>query len=92
MYDITCWCFAGQIAKCAGVLKPSGHLSHIMNHGTDQEALKQVQQGGGPSACTILVKPNGAQLQEVLELLAAGKVKLEVAKVSLVSLRRCYCY
>jgi NADPH:quinone reductase-like Zn-dependent oxidoreductase len=73
---------AGNIAKCARVLKPSGHLSHIMNHGTDQDALNKLKEGGaGPSASLTFVKPNGAQLQEMFELIAAGKVKLEVAQV-----------
>jgi hypothetical protein len=55
-----------------------------MNHGTDQAALNKLNDGGaGPSASLTLVKPNGAQLQEVFELIAAGKVKLEVAKVGL---------
>ena len=73
---------AGCIPKCVQVLKPGGHLSHIMNKGTDQEALTQLQEaGGGPTASLTLVTPNGAQLEEVFELIAAGKVKLEVAKV-----------
>jgi hypothetical protein len=72
---------AGSLEKKATVLKPSGHLSHIMNHGTDSEGLRKLQAGGGPSASMTLVKPNGAQLQEIFELIAAGKVKLEVAKV-----------
>jgi hypothetical protein len=52
-----------------------------MNHGTDSEGLQKLKTGGGPSATMTLVKPNGAQLQEVFELIAAGKVMLEVAKV-----------
>lgn len=73
---------AGCIPKCVQVLKPGGHLSHIMNQGTDQEALGKLQEGGGgPTASLTLVAPNGAQLQEVFELIAAGKVKLEVAQV-----------
>lgn len=50
---------------------------------TDREALDKLQQegSGGPSASLTLVKPNGAQLAEIFELIAADKVKLEVAKV-----------
>lgn len=72
----------GSVPKLTKVLKPSGHLSHIMNHGTDRDALQKLQDGEGPSASLTLVKPNGAQLAEIFELIAAGKVKLEVAKVS----------
>ena len=47
-----------------------------------KEALGKLQEGGGgPTASLTLVAPNGAQLQEVFELIAAGKVKLEVAQV-----------
>jgi NADPH:quinone reductase-like Zn-dependent oxidoreductase len=83
--------FAGQVNKLATVLKPDGHLSHIMNNASDkadiqglQQQHKQQQQDGGvegPSASITLVQPNGAQLAEVFELIAARKVKLEVAKV-----------
>ena len=63
-------------------MKPGGHLSHIANSGSDQGALKKLQESQeGPSASMTFVRPNGAQLQEILELMAAGKVKLEVAKV-----------
>lgn len=34
------------------------------------------------SAAHILVQPNGAHLSEIFGFMAAGKVKLEVAKVS----------
>lgn len=72
---------AGSLEKKATVLKSTGHLSHIMNKGTDREGLQKLKEGGGPSASMTLVKPNGAQLQEIFELIVAGKVKLEVAKV-----------
>lgn len=82
-FDLVVDCLPGSVDKCVKVLKPSGHLSHIMNHGTDKEALAKLQQegAGGPSASLTLVKPNGAQLSELFELIAADKVKLEVAKV-----------
>lgn len=71
------------LQKLLSVTKPNGHLSHIMNAGTDQEVLaaanKRHEEGKGPSVGTILVQPNGEQLQEIAELIAAGKVKLEVA-------------
>jgi hypothetical protein len=74
-------CCAGSIDKLAKVLKPGGHLSHIMNHGTDQAAMQKLQASGAATASTTLVKPDGVQLQEIFELIAAGKVRLEVAKV-----------
>jgi NADPH:quinone reductase-like Zn-dependent oxidoreductase len=84
--------FTGQVNKLATVLKPGGHLSHIMNNASDKADIQRLQQqheqqqqdGGveGPSASITLVQPNGSQLAEVFELIAAGKVKLEVAKVS----------
>lgn len=52
-----------------------------MNHGTDQAAMQKLQASGAATASTTLVKPDGVQLQEIFELIAAGKVKLEVAKV-----------
>lgn len=76
---------SGNIPKCVQVLKPTGHLSHIMNHGTDREAIEDMKkahaEGQGPGVSFTLVQPNGHQLSEVLELIAAGQVKLEVAKV-----------
>lgn len=72
---------AGSLDKLAKVLKPGGHLSHIMNHGTDQAAMQKLQASGAVTVSTTLVKPDGVQLQEIFELIAAGKVKLEVAKV-----------
>lgn len=69
------------------VLKPTGHLSHIQNLGSDKDAIQEMawkhSEGQSQQSAThILVTPNGAQLEEVLGLIADGKVKLEVAKVS----------
>lgn len=53
-------------ARCVSVLKPTGHYSHIANHGTDQEALKELQAahaaGQGPGVSITMVKANGAQV------------------------------
>lgn len=75
--------FAGELLqKLLAVVKTSGHLSHIMNAGTDAallEAAKEAHAAGkGPDVGTVLVTPNGEQLQEISDLIAAGKVKLEV--------------
>lgn len=72
--------------KLTKVLKPGGHLSHILNNDADKADIQALQreseaESDGISASMTLVKPNGAQLREVFELVAAGKVKLEVAKV-----------
>lgn len=69
------------------VLKSTGHLSHIQNLGSDKDAIQEMARKHSEgqsqqSAAHILVTPNGAQLEEVLGLIASGKVKLEVAKVS----------
>jgi NADPH:quinone reductase-like Zn-dependent oxidoreductase len=73
------------MAKIKSVLKPSGHYSHIMNSGSDSAALQELQaahkEGKGPSGSFTLVKPNGKQLQQLFELMQAGQLKLEVAKV-----------
>eukprot|EP00878_Enallax_costatus_P005695 GHUV01005972.1.p1 GENE.GHUV01005972.1~~GHUV01005972.1.p1 ORF type:complete len:104 (+),score=21.94 GHUV01005972.1:121-432(+) len=45
------------------------------------EGQDQHAQGTGPLVTLTLVKPDGKQLREILELIAAGKVKQEVAKV-----------
>jgi hypothetical protein len=68
------------------VLKATGHISHIQNLGSDKDAIQAMAQRhkvgqSQQNASHTLVAPNGAQLEEVLGLLAAGKVKLEVAKV-----------
>jgi hypothetical protein len=68
------------------VLKATGHISHIQNLGSDKDAIQAMAQRhkqgqSQQSASHTLVAPNGAQLEEVLGLMAAGKVKLEVAKV-----------
>lgn len=51
------------------VTKPSGHLSHIFNAGTDHKLLDEAraahEAGKGPSVGTTLVQPNGADLQQV---------------------------
>lgn len=71
------------LQKLLSVTKPSGHLSHIMNAGSDNDiiegAKKAHEEGKGPGVGTILVTPNGGQLQEIADLVAAGKVKLTVA-------------
>lgn len=79
-------CPADNIPKCVSVLKPTGHLSHIQNLGSDKDAIQAMAQkhADGTSqqnASHTIVAPNGAQLEEVLNLMAAGKVKLEVAQV-----------
>lgn len=79
-------CTAGQISKLLKVLKPTGHLSHIVNNNADREEVQRLQQQpGGPSASMTLVKPDGPQLREVFDLIAAGKVRLHVAQVSKLS-------
>lgn len=84
-FDIAIDCLPDAAAKCVKVLKPAGHYSHIANSGTDNAALKALEaqhaRGEGPSVSLTLVKPNGRQLEEVLELFASHKVKLEVAKL-----------
>lgn len=76
---------AGHIERCARVLKPTGHLSHIANAGTDNAALERMQRehaaGLGPGASLTLVQPDGRQLAEVLRLMDEGRVRLEVARV-----------
>jgi hypothetical protein len=51
------------------LLVTKGHLSHIMNAGTDNSILdaakKAHEEGKGPSVGVTLVQPNGAQLQQV---------------------------
>jgi hypothetical protein len=72
--------------KCLSVLKPSGHYSHIQNLGTDPAVMQRLRQqheaGKGPSVSHTFVTHNGGQLGQVLQMMADGKVKLEVAKVS----------
>eukprot|EP00879_Flechtneria_rotunda_P018308 GHRR01019205.1.p1 GENE.GHRR01019205.1~~GHRR01019205.1.p1 ORF type:complete len:277 (+),score=98.31 GHRR01019205.1:688-1518(+) len=84
-FDIVMDCLADNVDKSISVLKPSGHYSHIGNAATNKDVIKKLQdqhkQGKGPSTSNTLVQPNGAQLAEIFELIAAGKVKLEVAKV-----------
>jgi NADPH:quinone reductase-like Zn-dependent oxidoreductase len=81
-FDIVIDCMGDK--DCLKVLKPSGHLSHIMNKNTDQELLQQVEAdhkaGKGPGLTTVLVKPNGHQLGEVAQLIEQGKVKPVVSK------------
>jgi NADPH:quinone reductase-like Zn-dependent oxidoreductase len=78
-------CYSAGDEDCLKVLKPAGHLSHIMNKNTNQDKLKQVEAdhkaGNGPGLTVVLVKPNGQQLQEVAQLMEQGKVKLVVCKV-----------
>uniref|UniRef100_A0A383WHE0 Enoyl reductase (ER) domain-containing protein n=1 Tax=Tetradesmus obliquus TaxID=3088 RepID=A0A383WHE0_TETOB len=74
-----------RMAMMSSLLKPSGHYSHIMNAGSDNAALQQMQaahkDGKGPGASLTLVKPNGKQLETLFELWEAGTLKLEVHKV-----------
>lgn len=61
---------AGELLqKLLSVTKPSGHLSHIHNAGSDDAVLDAAKEahaaGKGPSVGTLLVTPNGQQLQEV---------------------------
>jgi NADPH:quinone reductase-like Zn-dependent oxidoreductase len=78
-------CTADALDKCLSVLKPGGHYSHIQNLGTDPDVMQWLRQqheaGKGPGVSHIFVTPNAGQLGEVLQMMAAGKVKLEVAKV-----------
>ncbi|KIZ04982.1 putative Quinone-oxidoreductase [Monoraphidium neglectum] len=71
------------LQKLLSVTKPTGHYSHILNGGTDNVALDAAKAAHkaskGPAVGNTLVQPNGAQLQEIANLIAAGKVKLEVA-------------
>ncbi|WIA42334.1 hypothetical protein OEZ86_008346 [Tetradesmus obliquus] len=84
-FDIAIDCLPDALDKCLSVLKPTGHYSHIQNLGTDPAVVQRLRQqheaGKGPSISHIFVTPNGAQLEHVLQLMADGKVKLEVAKV-----------
>lgn len=84
-FDIVVDMLPANHDRCVAVLKPTGHYSHIANHGTDQEALTQLQaaheQGHGPGVSITRVKPNGAQLNDLFELMASDKLKLEVAKL-----------
>lgn len=85
-FDIIIDCLPDNIPKCVSVLKATGHISHIQNLGSDKDAIQAMAQRhkqgqSQQSASHTLVAPNGAQLEEVLGLMAAGKVKLEVAKV-----------
>lgn len=77
---------ADNIPKCLSVLKPDGHLSHIQNLGSDKDRIQAMAQAHSEgksqqNAFHVLVAPNGPQLEEVFGLIAACKVKLEVAKV-----------
>jgi hypothetical protein len=80
---------ADALDKCLSVLKPTGHYSHIQNLGTDPAVMQRLRQqhqaGKGPGLSHIFVTPNGAQLGQVLQLMADGKLKLEVAKVGVVN-------
>lgn len=85
-FDIAIDCMGTRselLQKLLSVTKPSGHLSHIHNAGSDDAVLDAAKEahaaGKGPSVGTLLVTPNGQQLQEIADLIAAGKVKLEVA-------------
>jgi len=57
------------LQKLLSTLKPTGHLSHILNAGTDNAILGAAKEahaaGKGPGVSNTLVQPNGAQLQEV---------------------------
>ena len=57
------------LQQLLGVVKPSGHLSHIMNAGTDSDVLGAAgeahEEGRGPGVGTVLVQPSGEQLQQV---------------------------
>ncbi|PSC70488.1 NADPH:quinone reductase [Micractinium conductrix] len=71
------------LQKLLSVTKPSGHLSHILNAGSDEAVMKAAQEahaaGKGPSVGTILVTPNGEQLQQISNLIGSDAVRLEVA-------------
>ncbi|KIZ04980.1 putative quinone-oxidoreductase, chloroplastic [Monoraphidium neglectum] len=85
-FDIAIDCMGTRsqlLQKLLSVTKPTGFFSHIHNAGTDNEVLDAAKAahaaGKGPAVAATLVQPNGAQLQEIADLVAAGKVKLEVA-------------
>lgn len=74
-----------EILKAVSVLKPTGCYSHIVHPGTDNELLGQMKEkhakGEGVSVVSTFVHPNGSQLQELADLMAANKVKLVVHQV-----------
>ncbi|KAI8468220.1 MAG: putative zinc-binding dehydrogenase [Monoraphidium minutum] len=85
-FDIAVDCMgtrSGLLQKLLAATKPSGHLSHIMNAGSSDDVMGAAKAahgaGKGPGVSTTLVTPNGGQLQEIADLISAGKVKLEVA-------------
>jgi NADPH:quinone reductase-like Zn-dependent oxidoreductase len=84
-FDIVVDCLPDARDKCLSVTKPDGHYSHIQNQGTHHAVLEQLQEqhnkGKGPGVTLIFVRPDGAQLQQIIALMEAGKVRLEVAKV-----------
>lgn len=57
------------LQQLLSVTKATGTYSHIFNAGTDNDALEAAraahEAGTGPAVGTVLVAPNGAQLQEV---------------------------
>lgn len=64
---------AGELLqKLLSVTKPGGHLSHILNAGSDDAVMAAAKEahaaGKGPSVSTTLVQPHGQQLQEVRRL------------------------
>lgn len=69
MSPVPCGPTGDLLRKLLAVTKPSGHLSHIFNAGTDRELLAQAEaahkEGKGPAVGTTLVQPNGGQLQQV---------------------------
>ncbi|PSC70610.1 NADPH:quinone reductase [Micractinium conductrix] len=85
-FDISVDCMGTRselFQKLQAVTKPTGHLSHIFNAGSDNAVLAEAQEahaaGKGPSVGTILVTPNGEQLQHISDLIGSGAVRLEVA-------------
>ncbi len=58
-----------------------------MSAGTDEQLLDRIraehEQGKAPAVSFTFVQPNGQQLQQVLDLMEQGKVKLHVDKVLL---------
>jgi NADPH:quinone reductase-like Zn-dependent oxidoreductase len=82
---VLCFSAADALDKCLSVLKPTGHYAHIQNLGTQPAVMQRLRQqhdaGQGPGVSHIFVTPNGQQLGQVLQMMVAGKVTLEVAKV-----------
>ncbi len=63
------------------MLAPGGTYAHILNTGTSQDRVAAGEAWTDKKYTTTLVEPNGEQLQQVLDYIAAGKIKLVVERV-----------